>query len=236
MVCNKCRQREALAGDTWCIVCSAWESLGTAIVGKWGTAAVRSVADEVLVAAARHTRALRNLDAGLAARAKSEASKPKRPEEGLGGVASGSGISRERSPLPRPRSVVPDSLEVKKEAADSEYTYETESASEEVAPKPRVSGKERPAEPAEPPATRSQGKAEETGSRRSREEKKEKKAGRDSHRKEGKERRRKKRGGRKHKRLSRTLDNPSAKVHRALPPIFWEQSLERRSHLSPPRR
>ena len=236
MVCNKCRQREALAGDTWCIVCSAWESLGNALVGRWGTAAVRSVADEVLVAAARHTRELRNLDAGLAARAKSEASKPKRPEvEGSSG-ARGSGKSRERSPLPRPRSTAPDPAAVKAEPAASEYTYETDSGSEGQAAPRALGGSARPPEPAGPPPGREIEKEEIPHPRRGREEKKDKKGEKEHHKKEKKDKRRRKRAGRKHKRLERQLDNPHAKVHRALPPEFWDQSLERRSHLSPPRR
>ena len=236
MVCNKCRQREALAGDTWCVVCSAWESLGTALVGRWGTAAVRSVADEVLVSAARHTRELRNLDAGLAARAKSEAAKPKRPEvEGSSG-ARGSGKSRERSPLPRPRSVAAEAAAVKVEQAPSEYTYETDSGSErEGAPK-ALAGSARPPEPVGPPPGREAEKEEIPHPRRGREEKKDKKGDREHHKKEKKDKRRRKRAGRKHKRLDRQLDNPHAKVHRALPPEFWDQSLERRSHLSPSRR
>ena len=235
MVCNKCRQREALAGDTWCIVCSAWESLGNALVGKWGTAAVRSVADEVLVAAARHTRELRNLDAGLAARAKSEASKPKRPEiEGSSG-ARGSGKSRERSPLPRPRSVAPDSAAVKAEPA-SEYTYETDSGSEGQGGPRALPGSLPPPEPLGPPPGREGEKVVQPHPKRPREEKRDKKVDKEHHKKEKKDKRRRKRGGRKHKRLERQLDNPQVKVHRALPPEFWDQSLERRSHLSPPRR
>lgn len=222
-----------MAGDTWCIVCSAWESLGNAITGKWGTAAVRSVADEVLVAAARHTRELRNLDAGLAARAKSEAAKPRRPDNPAG-VASGSGRSRERSPLPRPKSSAPEGL-VKAEPGESEYTYESESGSEAAAVSgARAPGTSRPPEPELPPQ-RSSTKPGQGEGRRGREDRKEKKSYKDP-KKEGKDKRRKKRGGRKHKRLARTLENPGARVHRALPQEFWDQSLERRSHLSPPRR
>ncbi len=236
MVCNKCRQREALAGDTWCIVCSAWESLGNAICGRWGTAAVRSVADEVLVAAARHTRELRNLDAGLAARAKSEASKPKRSECEARGVARGSGKSRERSPLPRPRSTAPDPTVVKPEPAGSEYTYETDSGSEGRSRSKALPGTARPPEPAGPPPGREGELEENPHSKRPREDKHDKKGEKDHRKKDKKDKKRRKRAGRKHKRLERQLDNPQARVHRALPPEFWDQSLERRSHLSPSRR
>ena len=244
MLCNKCRQAPPREGDTWCIACSAWESVGVGLGGRWTTNGLRDTAAEAVVGAARLVRSLKNLDASLVAQSKSQATKPK-PAGGATAVKE----EKARSPLPRTRSSSAFPLAAQR-GGESEYTYEDEESEEEEIvdknPKaPRkaesVRGSDRPAEPPYPPRSKreevEQDKAEDKKKdRRDREhghkEKKEK--GEKRHRGQGQGRRRK-RGGRKHKRLARTLENPETPVHRALPQDYWEQDLARRSHLSPGR-
>ena len=64
--CNKCKVSFRTGGDTWCIGCSAWETIGLELSGRWpGPAGLRRIADDVALGAARHIRALRSLGAGL---------------------------------------------------------------------------------------------------------------------------------------------------------------------------
>lgn len=64
--CAKCRTAERVAGDTWCIGCGAWEILGSELTGRWpGPAGLRTVAENLVLGAAREVRALRSISAGL---------------------------------------------------------------------------------------------------------------------------------------------------------------------------
>ena len=62
-VCSKCRQVDALEGDTWCLGCSAWEALGRELTGHWSVPGARLV-----VSCTRQVRAMRGFSAGLAQR------------------------------------------------------------------------------------------------------------------------------------------------------------------------
>lgn len=64
-ICNKCRAPPAAEGDTWCLGCSAWESLGRELCGSWDSAGARLLANDLVITAAQQTRALRSLAAGL---------------------------------------------------------------------------------------------------------------------------------------------------------------------------
>ena len=244
MLCNKCRQAPAREGDTWCLACSAWESVGVGLGGKWITNGLRDTAAEAVVGAARLVRSLKNLDASLVAQSKSQAAKPK-----PAGEAPAVKEERARSPLVRTRSASAFPPAAPK-GNESEYTYEDEE-SEEEEPEEKsskapcraepVRGSDRPAEPSHPPGVK-----REEPERRKGEDKKKDHREREHGRKDKKDRgdrhqrghgqgRRRRRGGRKHKRLARVLENPQTPVHRSLPPEFWEQDLSRRSHLSPKR-
>ena len=244
MLCNKCRQAPPREGDTWCIPCSAWESVAVGLGGKWVAGGLREAAAEAVVGTARLVRSLRNLDAGLVAQSKASAAKPRELKEGPVDIKK----ERSRSPLARARSA---SAVAAPPAADedSEYTYvDEESEEEEEASRPVKVGKtaegsrgsERPPEPREPPRVKSEDKTEERrhkskkehpskdSGRRSRKEQTEDKGPAGSGR-----RRRRKRGGRKHKRLHRVVTDPHVRVHRSLGQEFWDQDLSRRDHWAP---
>ncbi len=236
MTCNKCKQAPPREGDTWCLPCSAWEAIGVSLSGRWASAGLRGSAAEAVVNTARLLKSLRNVDAGLVARAKSEASRPKvapvKEEE-----VEEPKRERSRSPLVRSRGKSVPAHPQKEEYSEGS---ESEELSEEEDTRSRAAGAGRPAsghlpppEPAHPPRGREAGAAVvDESERRRRDYKKDKHGKKDKHSKE-KKRRKGHRGGRKHKRLSRALENSEAPLHRSLPPEFWSQTLERRSHLSP---
>ena len=211
MTCNKCRQAPPREGDTWCLACSAWESIGVSLGSKWVSAGLRGSAAEAVVGAARVLKSLRNIDAGLVARAKSEASRPQPVKEEKAEPEREK--ERSRSPLPRTRSIAPPVGEALKE----EYSEgsESEEASEED--KREVDqagagsrGRQRPPEPAIPPRHHHRGEEDKRkeldrekdhhSDRRKKHKKKE-----DTNRRP-KSSRRGHRGGRKHKRLGRLVD------------------------------
>ena len=68
-VCSKCRQVEALEGDTWCLGCNAWEALGRELTGHWSLPGARVLASDFVVSCTRQVRAIRGFSAGLAQQA-----------------------------------------------------------------------------------------------------------------------------------------------------------------------
>ena len=235
--CRKCKAWRPLPGDTWCVACSAWETIGLELVGAWsGPAGLRSIANDLVLGCAPEVRALRAVGAGLGrAPAASDAR----------ASAAGSG----RAPSPSAPSTA---AKVKpEEPPASEYTYEEESE-EETNPKaidkrPALVRKTPP--PAacesrgEDRSSRGEGvkeerlsedrrerKEERSRGKRSREEEereekrkggkeKKDKSGKDKEKKKGKRRRR---GGRKHQRLHRLVEDPYRPHHRKLSSAFLE--------------
>ena len=57
--CNKCRSGARQAGDSWCIGCSSLESIAADLKRGWNSGALRVIAEDACVAAARAVRALR---------------------------------------------------------------------------------------------------------------------------------------------------------------------------------
>ena len=231
MTCAKCRQAPPFEGDTWCVTCSAWESLGISLANRWSSAGLRSAACEAVVGAARLVKSLRQLDAGLCAQAKSEAVRPKnnpvvKKEPERSPRSSRSPLRRSshrRSEVDkRPREASPSFEE---EEGEEEASLSEESEKDRPRSPSRLS---RPPEPAGPPPSKVREEVEER-----REEDRDRRPQREhhSHRASGRKQK-KRRAGRKHKRLHRLVSNPHTPVHRALPPEFWQQSLERRSHHS----
>ena len=251
MLCNKCRQGPPREGDTWCIPCSAWESVAVGLQGRWVAGGLREAAAEAVVGTARLVRSLRNLDAGLVAQSKSLAAKPREQKETAPPVKE----ERPRSPLARARSS--SALAAPPPCGDeSEYTYVDEDSEEEEAEvdtrskaprkEEKSRGSQRPPEPKEPPKVKKEDKKEERELEKGGVKRKDHSAkgerGRghrdtgDDRGPAGSSRRRKRhRGGRKHKRLHRAITDPNARLHRSLPEDFWNQELSRRSHESPHR-
>ena len=57
--CNKCRSGARQQGDSWCLACAALESISADLRRGWSSAALRVIAEDSCVAAARAVRALR---------------------------------------------------------------------------------------------------------------------------------------------------------------------------------
>ena len=241
MTCNKCRQTPAREGDTWCLSCSAWETIGVALTSRWASAGLRGSAAEAVVGTARLIKSLRNVDAGLVARAKSEASRPRDLAVKEEVEEKKKDHGRSRSPLVRARSSAasgpPPAKEEYSEGTESEEASEEEEAPPAPAPTPGEGrgGHLRPPEPDHPPRHHRRGQVEREEKDRDRDRR------RDEHKHKKKDKKdkgafrkkRSRRGGRKHKRLERLVQDSEVAVHRTLPPEFWAQSLDRRSHLSP---
>ena len=234
--CNKCKVSFRIGGDTWCVGCSAWETIGNELTSQWsGPLGVRRIADDVALSAARQIRALRSLGAGVS-RAPggrgAESAKVEEPE-----------VEREvKGPAP--------GLAAKARAAEPpseyEYTY-TEEECEEPAEKRQAksgsAGDQRPAlarkgrsesarrseipAGAEAPVVKEEKIFEDKrqervvtpsrrGSRRKASEPKDKEKKKKKDKRDGEGRRKRKRGGRKHQQLSRLAENPYRPHHRRL--------------------
>ena len=246
MLCNKCHQAAPREGDTWCIPCSAWESVAVGLGGKWVAGGLREAAAEAVVGTARLVRSLRNLDVGLVAQSKALAAKPREAKEHPPEVKS----ERPRSPLARARSSSAFAPPVAREE-ESDYTYVEEESEEEEAvdkgpleerKKEPEKGRLRPPEPKDPPKVKKEEKnTEQESAKRKHPSEREtahrgRRDGRGERNPAGSNRRRKRhRGGRKHKRLHRAITVPGTRLHRSLPQEFWDQDISRRSHQSPHR-
>ena len=238
MLCHKCKTNPPFEDDSWCLSCSAWESIGSDLTSRWDIPGLRELACEAVVSCARHLKGLRRVSAGLAAQqsagASSAGSRPKRnAAEELVKPEEKKLDTRVREPLPRSRSSPAAAPEVKKEQLPSSGSDrsedveddEEEGESEELQGTRRLpyapgsqQGASRPSEPAGPPPShRREDNSEAKRSDRGHRDR--------GHRGEGeKSRKRRKRAGRKHKGLSRLVENPHARVHRSLDPSYWNRS------------
>ena len=251
--CAKCKTCPSQGGDTWCLGCSSWESIGRDLCSKWeGPPALREIANSLAVNCAREVRALRGLGAGLLA----------------------SKVKEEPADQPVRAKVVPPGLAAKSKAVPevageaSEYSEQEEEESEEeseaqapgIDPRPSLprcrSNRGEPKAPEKAsagsgcaPAVADRSRATEVkveahrrergdkegrdhrqeGSRERRREKRKREDRDQKDPESGKTRRRKahRRGGRKHQRLSRLATDPYTPHHRKLSDEF----LRRREHL-----
>eukprot|EP00435_Cladocopium_sp_Y103_P012283 s1144_g3.t1 len=256
-LCVKCRISGAFENDTWCLGCSAWESLGKELVNSWGgPAGVRAVADDIVLNAVREVRALRALSAGLGRASASARGSALPAGEDKSEPARGSshaGLSAKAK-----------ASKEKEKSHDSDYTYDYETETEgEEKPKEGTAVDKRPAQEApqekkkEKSAKQTEVKKEtaedqETGKKRSREKGEREEAQKDkrserrreeepplqykSDKKEKKKKNKKtRRGGRKHKRLERLAEDPYIPVHRGLSGRFLDEK-PRREHRDRSRR
>ena len=98
MSCAKCHQSAPSGNDTWCIGCTGWEALESELKGRWHSAAVRSLANDQVVSAVKHIRALRLYSANVKSAEDSRAARASAEKR----------VSLERddrAPLPRSRDV-----------------------------------------------------------------------------------------------------------------------------------
>lgn len=79
--CNKCRSGARQPGDSWCLACSALESITADLKRGWSSAALRVIAEDACVAAARSVRALRFAGTRLDAEVPASSRRPPEPAE-----------------------------------------------------------------------------------------------------------------------------------------------------------
>ena len=248
--CNKCRISNRVSGDTWCIGCSAWESVGRILTSKWeGPAGLKSIADNLVVDCARQLHALRSLGAG-------HRPAPKAPSSGPLVAVKEEVQEKSVARTKETPGLAAKSKAVPLEAEKSEYSYlegeESEESEVRLAGDPRPSLPRHRSTPSEPVVA---GESREVGSRRSRpsgaevhrEDRRETEESRRSSREEldrgevkrkrersrEKDKKRKddkagkkgkrKRGGRKHQRLGRLLEDPYKAHHRKLSDSFLRE-------------
>ena len=159
MSCNKCRQGKPLPDDTWCLGCSAWESLGTELCASWSQPALRQAAVDIVVNTVREVRTLRGISSSLRSAESSS--------RAAGQYTRERSRSPTRAPKPAPRTLPapppPARVKAQQESSESEE-HERDSEDEEVAAPattaaPKSDPSRRPPEPREPPRGRT-GEAE----------------------------------------------------------------------------
>ena len=121
MFCAKCRQEAPRSEDTWCLGCSAIESLNSELSAHWHIEGLRSLSHEVIVGAVRTVRSLRLISSGLKSAEDSRAALERRRS-----VAPPRGHS-----VPPPPPAPPRPVEATKREDDSEEEEESESEEEE---------------------------------------------------------------------------------------------------------
>ena len=133
--CNKCKRGAATEGDTWCLACSSLDLCQEQFKGTWHSVAVRAIAEEAALSAARYIRALSNLDRGLAANESVRARAPPPPPPRARSPQHRSRSrerSRKSSAAARPASA-PKEEPTEGEALPTGESYEyTESEEEEI--------------------------------------------------------------------------------------------------------
>ena len=244
--CAKCKSTLSRVGDTWCLGCSGWESIGLELSSSWSTPGLRRIADDLVVQTARNLRALRSSGAGT-----STAPAPV--------VASPAAVPA-KVPLgpPRPRSPVLEGVACKSKAGpgraleeESEYTYQY---SEEETARADTSKTEKVIPPARPvlprpgresvrpdrqleakPVVKEEARSPERDRSRGRrasdhrgrvdraEVRRNRRKSEERDHRERSRRKKRKRGGRKHQRLARLEENPLLPHHRKLSSAFLDE-------------
>ena len=211
--CRKCRGWRPIAGDTWCIGCGAWETIGQELIGTWsGPVGLRSIANDLVLSCAREVRALRAVGAGIGRGSTGSSSAPltsapvqplKEDEEKAEESAVGAAA---KSKAPRPGE------------GESEYTY-TDGESEEEREETQTEKKKEDLRPALPRVGR--GSAERTSERQKDKEVKLEKKSDDSE----SERRRK---GKRDRELEKESSRHSGEARDAVNRVREERNYNRR--------
>ena len=225
-ICAKCRQSEALEGDTWCLGCSSWDALGRELSGHWDVPGARILAADLVVSCVRQVRGLRGFAAGLVRQAASPTASGANREAK---VASPPATTAKALPAggkrPLPAPPPPPLPPVKGE----DHSEEEEEEEEEIDEEPPSSthrplggsGGRPPPEPDHSPGGRRERRSS-RGAGESRASEKRERRTREEGEHKRKRHRKGHRGGRKHQRLHRLGENPLLPVHRQLPASYWE--------------
>eukprot|EP00435_Cladocopium_sp_Y103_P017355 s1976_g4.t1 len=155
MLCNKCRQCPPNGTDTWCLGCTATEALLTDLSSKWSTAALRAVANDLVVSAARGVSALRGISSSIQSAGQARAANTSSPGARASVAAEREPEARpererSRSPLQRIKQPEPSS------EGDDEEEEEEDAEADDTVLVPRgatakSSASPRPPEPPHPP-------------------------------------------------------------------------------------
>ena len=232
--CNRCRTGNALANDTYCLACAAWEGLGRDLQAPWGTTGCRDIATELIVACARNLRALRNVShtlgsgAGTSPGIKEEPKQESKPAEGK--AAERPALQRRRSEAESKGTSAKASPHTaregrKRERTDTDSSDDTEEEEVTEATIEPLGGRNHP-KPPEPDGPPPGGHRSERHSDRTKDH---------HHRRDHPWRREREkkhrpghRAGRKHQRVARTASDPFKRIHRKLPHSFFEERLSDR--------
>jgi len=208
-ICNKCRGPPAAEGDTWCLGCSAWESLGRELCGSWGAAGARLLANDLVITAAQQTRALRSLAAGLLRADGASRSAGRAEAAPLGRLTAGRAYPREG----QRRKEEQESEEEEDEESDEEEDRRSKRKRSRSPPRREGGGDRRPPEPdgPPPPGTTPLGRrlSRADTDRTAGHTKRHHDRGHRGHRSTKGHNKPKRRGGRKHKRLARLAADPT---------------------------
>ena len=218
--CRKCKAWRPLPGDTWCVACSAWETIGLELVGAWS-------------GRAREVRALRAVGAGLGRAPDARSSAPPSGRDPSPVAPSTAAKVKPEDPPASEYTYEEESEEeINPKAIDKRPALVRktpppsgcESRGEGQSSHSRGVKEEKPSEDRrERKEDRSRGKRsrdedEREEKRKGGKEKKDKSV-KDKDKKKGKRRRR---GGRKHQRLHRLGEDPYRPHHRKLSSAFLE--------------
>ena len=215
--CAKCRGYVALEGDSWCIGCTAWESLGRELSGHWDSAGARQLANDLAVSCVRQVRAVRSLSSGLIRTGSGRAGESRADRTPSGKCGPSPAVDR-REPLERrPHHRSREAGEVKEETSESSHYSEDEEEEEDQSENDKVLRTATPKTKARSPRRISRKDHSQGGEAGPRAGIRRASVGGEK-REEGKTKRRKssgyRRAGRKHQRLARLAENPNLLVHR----------------------
>ena len=222
IVCNKCRSCTPVQGDSWCIGCTAWQSIEAELTSRWDSPGARLIANDLVVSVSRQIRALRGLSAGLARSAGSGGAGISRATTSS---PAASADKRSREPSARPSLPPPPPAPKREEQSSEELCEESEeeeeaSASDETAPTtaPKSAPRSRPRTRPRSPQRREERSERSAGHYRAHPDRERTRSRRDK----GERPRRGRRGGRKHVGLSRLANDPNTPIHRRASPASLE--------------
>eukprot|EP00435_Cladocopium_sp_Y103_P048485 s858_g14.t1 len=211
------QQQFAKEHDSWCLGCTGLESLKAELAGNWPCAALRDIANDLVVSAVRGVSALRRTSGSIQSAGISRAAQapPAPPVRSSSAPAprEARGVTRTLPPPPVPPKRQEESEESEEEEEEDREAPSTHRGATAKAPPAR-----RPVEPRHPPP-------EHRHHHHDRDRERER--SRSHHKSSGKKRRsgKKQRGNRagaSHQRLHRALDDPSVRLHRKPPQSFWQ--------------
>ena len=112
-LCHKCRAAPALSGDSWCLACTACESVSCELKARWGSHELRRLAADQLVDQSKSIKTLRILSLRLRFEGEDRSGARSGPSTSAGQALGATGKAK---PAPPPKA--PPIL---KEAANKDF-------------------------------------------------------------------------------------------------------------------